>query len=141
MKIQAICLFTVGNLATLKSAKRLSYRETNLMLISKDFCREVNKIKGHTKHFCLACIYNSFNHIFQLFKMNSINVNIDLSFQQLLEVVKKLTPKEKLLFNDVLWTENMEIPAAHQTLVLGRIKMAKQNPERLMDWDEVSKKF
>ena len=71
--------------------------------------------------------------------MNSINVNIDLSFQQLLEAVKKLTPKEKLLLNDVLWKESMEIPAEHQALVLGRIKMAKQNPERLMDWDEVSK--
>ena len=71
--------------------------------------------------------------------MNSINVNIDLSFQQLLDVVKKLTPKEKLLLNDVLWNESMEIPTEHQTLVLNRIKMAKQNPERLMDWDEVSK--
>ena len=71
--------------------------------------------------------------------MNSINVNIDLSFQQLVDAVKKLTPKEKLLLNDVLWKESMEIPAEHQALVSARIKMAKQNPERLMDWDEVSK--
>lgn len=54
--------------------------------------------------------------------MNSINVNIDLSFQQLMDAVKKLTPKEKLLLNDVLWKESMEIPAEHQALVLGRIK-------------------
>ena len=71
--------------------------------------------------------------------MNSINVNIDLSFQQLVDAVKKLTPKEKLLLNDALWKESMEIPAEHKALVLARIKMAKQNPERLMDWDEVSK--
>lgn len=71
--------------------------------------------------------------------MDSVNINIDLSFQQLVDAVKKLSPKEKLLLNDVLWKESMEIPAEHQALVLGRIKMAKQNPERLMDWDEVSK--
>ncbi len=54
------------------------------------------------------------------FKMNSINANIDLSFQQLVDAIKKLTPKEKLLLNDVLWNESMEIPAEHQPLVLGQ---------------------
>jgi len=71
--------------------------------------------------------------------MNSINVNIDLSFKQLVEAVKQLSPREKLLLNDVLWNESMEIPAEHQALVLGRIQKAKQNPNRLVDWDEASK--
>lgn len=71
--------------------------------------------------------------------MNSINVNIDLSFKQLVEAVKQLSPKEKLLLNDVLWNESMEIPAEHQDLVLSRIQKAEQNPDRLMDWDEASK--
>jgi len=71
--------------------------------------------------------------------MNSINVNIDLSFKQLVEAVKQLSPREKLLLNDVLWNESMEIPAEHQVLVLGRIQKAKQNPNRLVDWDEASK--
>lgn len=71
--------------------------------------------------------------------MNSINVNIDLSFKQLVDAVKQLSPKEKLLLNDVLWNESMEIPAEHQALVLGRIQKAKLHPERLLDWDEVSK--
>lgn len=67
--------------------------------------------------------------------MNSINVNIDLSFKQLVEAVKQLSPREKLLLNDVLWNESMEIPAEHQALVLGRIQKAKQNPNRLVDWE------
>ncbi len=71
--------------------------------------------------------------------MSSIPVSIDLSFQQLIEAVKQLTPKEKLLRNDVLWDENMEIPAEHQGLVSDRIKKAKQSPDRLLNWDEASK--
>ena len=67
--------------------------------------------------------------------MNSINVNIDLSFKQLVDAVKQLSPREKLLLNDVLWNESMEIPAEYQTLVLGRIQKAKQNPNRLVDWE------
>ena len=43
------------------------------------------------------------------------------------------------MLNDVLWNESMQIPEEHQTLVLGRIQKAKQNPGRLQDWDEASK--
>ncbi len=73
--------------------------------------------------------------------MNSINVNIDLSVKQLVKAIKQLSPREKLLLNDVLWNESMEIPAEHQALVLGRIQKAKQNPNRLVDWDEASKRL
>ena len=71
--------------------------------------------------------------------MNSINVNIDLSFKQLVDAVKQLSPKEKFLLNEVLWDESMEIPVEHQALVLERIQKAKKNPNRLVDWDAVSK--
>lgn len=71
--------------------------------------------------------------------MNSINVNIDLSFEKLADAVKQLSPKEKLLLNDVLWSESMEIPIEHQALVLGRVQKAKQNHNRLLDWDEAAK--
>lgn len=71
--------------------------------------------------------------------MNGINLNIDLSFKQLVDVVKQLSPEEKLMLNDVLWDESIEIPAEHQALVLGRIQKAKKNPERLEDWDKASK--
>ena len=71
--------------------------------------------------------------------MESIKLNIDLSFNQLLEVVKQLSPQERLELNDVLWNEETEIPIEHQKIVLDRIDKANSNPERLLDWDEVSK--
>ncbi|MGN6265782.1 MAG: addiction module protein [Ginsengibacter sp.] len=70
--------------------------------------------------------------------MNTVKVNIDLSFNQLVDAVKQLSPEEKLMLNDVLWDESMKIPAEHQALVVGRIKKAKNNPDRLMDWDKAS---
>lgn len=35
--------------------------------------------------------------------------------------------------------EAIEIPVNHQQIVLDRIAKAKTNPERLLDWDKVSK--
>ena len=70
--------------------------------------------------------------------MNTVKVNIDLSFNQLVDAVKQLSPEEKLMLNDVLWDESMKIPAEHQALVVGRIKKAKNNPDRLVDWDKAS---
>jgi len=42
------------------------------------------------------------------------------------------------MLNDVLWDESMKIPAEHQALVAGRIQKAKNNPDRLIDWDKAS---
>ncbi len=73
--------------------------------------------------------------------MESIHLNINLSFQQLVDVVKQLSPDEKLKLNEVIWSENMDIPIEHQRLVLDRIEKVKQNPERMLDWTEASKKL
>ena len=70
---------------------------------------------------------------------SNIPLSINLSFQQLIEAVKKLPPVEKSLLNDVLWDETMPIPSEHRSLVLSRIKKAKADPERLLDWKRVSK--
>ncbi|MGL3000901.1 addiction module protein [Flavobacterium succinicans] len=71
--------------------------------------------------------------------METIKLNIDLSVSQLLEAVKQLSPKDRLKINDALWNEDVEIPIEHQKIVLDRIAKAKTNPERLLDWDKVSK--
>ena len=42
--------------------------------------------------------------------MNSIRLNVNLNFQQLLDSIKQLSPKEKLQLNEALWEENMDIP-------------------------------
>jgi len=73
--------------------------------------------------------------------MSNLNLKIDISFQQLTEIVKQLSPSEKLKLNEVIWDENMEVPREHQKLVSQRIKKARQNPSRLVDWNEASKKL
>jgi hypothetical protein len=35
--------------------------------------------------------------------------------------------------------EKIKIPIEHQKIVLYRMAKAKSNPEKLLDWDEVSK--
>ncbi len=71
--------------------------------------------------------------------MNGVKLNINLSFQQLVDVVKQLSPSEKLKLNEVIWSEEMDIPIEHQKIVLDRVQKSKQNPKRLLNWDEVSK--
>ncbi|WP_310556078.1 hypothetical protein [Flavobacterium sp.] len=71
--------------------------------------------------------------------METIKLNINLNVNQLLEAVKQLSPKDKLKINDAIWNEEVEIPIEHQKLVLSRVEKARKNPERLLDWDLVSK--
>ena len=67
--------------------------------------------------------------------MNSLKLNVNLNFQQLLEVVKQLSPTEKVKLNEFIWNDNFDIPEAHQKIVLSRVKKSKANPSRMLDWD------
>ena len=71
--------------------------------------------------------------------MDSLQLNVSLNFQQLLEVVKQLSPAEKIKLNDFIWNEDIDIPLEHQELVLDRMRKSKANPARMIDWDEASK--
>jgi hypothetical protein len=73
--------------------------------------------------------------------MNSLQLNVNLSFQQLVEVIKQLSPKEKLKLHDVIWNDDTDIPSEHQKIVLDRIQKSKENPDRMLDWYEASKKL
>lgn len=73
--------------------------------------------------------------------MNSLSLKVDLNFQQLLEVVKQLSPSEKLKLNEAIWDSDTDIPMEHQQLVNDRIEKSKSNPNRMLDWEEVSKKL
>ena len=86
------------------------------------------------RFFCLHLLFFS-NFVF----METIKLNIDLSVNQLIEAVKQLSPKDRLKVNDAIWNEDIEIPIEHQKIVVDRMTKAKANPERLLDWDEVSK--
>jgi len=67
--------------------------------------------------------------------MKTIKINVN----QLIEVVKLISPKDRLKLHDAIWDDDMIIPDEHQRIVLDRIAKSKTNPERLLDWDEVSK--
>lgn len=70
--------------------------------------------------------------------MNTLQLNIDLNFQQLVSIVKQLSPSDKLKLNDIIWSESIEIPVEQKQLVMNRMRQSKENPERLLDWDETS---
>lgn len=71
--------------------------------------------------------------------MNSLQLNVNLNFEQLLGIVKQLSQSEKLKLNEFIWNEDMDIPMEHQKLVLSRMEKSKANPTKLLDWDEASK--
>ena len=73
--------------------------------------------------------------------MENLHVKINLNIQQLVDVVKQLSPDEKLILNEAIWSEGMDIPQEHQMLVMDRIKNARENPDTMLDWDEASKKL
>lgn len=71
--------------------------------------------------------------------MNTIQLNINLTFNQLVEAVKQLSPNEKLMLNNVIWDESMEIPLEQQALVLQRKQDSQENPDNMLDWKSASK--
>jgi hypothetical protein len=76
--------------------------------------------------------------------MNSQHINISLSFNQVIDIVKQLSPNEKLRLKKVLQGEEtnsdtIDIPEEHQKLVMDRFEKVRKNPERLLDWDETKK--
>ena len=71
--------------------------------------------------------------------MSNVHLKIDLSFQQLTDIVKQLSPSDKLKLSDVIWDEKMEVPEEHRKIVMERIKKSRQNPGRMLDWDKVSR--
>jgi len=66
-------------------------------------------------------------------------IAVELSFRQLVDAVKQLSPSEKLELNEVIWSEDMSIPLEHQNIVNERISEYKANPEILLDWNVASK--
>jgi hypothetical protein len=71
--------------------------------------------------------------------METAKISIQVNFQQIIEAVKQLSPKEKLKLNEIIWEDDIDIPLETQKIVLNRIKYARTHPETMLDWDEASK--
>lgn len=75
--------------------------------------------------------------------MNSqhIQLNIPLSFKQVIDIVKQLSPIEKQQLREVLWTEqsvdDAVIPEEHKQIVRQRIKKYENQPNSYLSWDDI----
>lgn len=74
-------------------------------------------------------------------KQQQISLNIPLDFNQLVNIVRQLPPKEKLKLSVILLEEQeILIPEEHKDIVRQRIKASEQDPSRLLKWDDVKQK-
>ncbi len=74
-----------------------------------------------------------------------IQLNIPLSFKQLVDIVQQLSPSEKQQLSEVLWTEqnidDIEIPEEHKQIVRVRIKKYEKNQDSYLSWDDIERKI
>lgn len=74
-----------------------------------------------------------------------VQLKIPLSFKQVVNIVKQLSPSEKQLLSEVLWAEqnidDTEIPEKHKQIVRERIKKYKDNPDSYLSWDDIERKM
>jgi hypothetical protein len=73
--------------------------------------------------------------------MEATQLKIKLNFKQLTSIVKQLNASEKMKLNEAIWDEKMEIPIEHQRLVMERIRKAKQDPTRMLNWEKAIKQL
>jgi hypothetical protein len=73
--------------------------------------------------------------------MEATQLKIKLNFKQLTSIVKQLSASEKMKLNEAIWDEKMDIPIEHQRLVMERIKKAKQDPTRSLNWEKAIKQL
>jgi len=74
-----------------------------------------------------------------------IQLNVPLSFNQVVDIVRQLSPKEKTKLKEVLTeTEDIDeytISEDHKNIVRKRMKASETAPSRLLKWDEVKHKL
>jgi hypothetical protein len=73
--------------------------------------------------------------------MEATQLKIKLNFKQLTSIVKQLSASEKMKLNEAIWDEKMDIPIEHQRLVMERIRKAKQDPTRMLNWAKAIKQL
>jgi hypothetical protein len=74
-----------------------------------------------------------------------IQLNVPLSFKQIIEIVKQLSPNEKQQLSEVLWTEenfnNIVIPENQKKIVRERLKRMEEHPESCLTWEDIERKI
>ncbi|MCK9220693.1 MAG: addiction module protein [Bacteroidales bacterium] len=74
-----------------------------------------------------------------------IQLNVPLSFKQVIDIVKQLSPIEKQQLSEVLWTEqsvdDIVISEEHKQIVRQRIKKYENQPNSYLSWDDIERKM
>jgi len=72
-------------------------------------------------------------------------LNISLSFKQVVDIVKQLSPSEKQMLSEVLWMEqdidDIVIPEEHKQIVRERIKKYENSPDSYLSWNDIERKI
>ena len=70
-----------------------------------------------------------------------VQLNVPLSFKQVIDIVKQLSPSEKQQLGEVLWTEqnidDMVISEEHKQIVRERIKKYENSPDSYLSWNDI----
>jgi hypothetical protein len=79
--------------------------------------------------------------------MNTQHIQLKepLSVDQLIDIVRQLSPKEKQKLSSVLWDETREeevfIPEEHKKIVRQRLKRMEESPETNLSWEDIERKI
>jgi putative addiction module component (TIGR02574 family) len=75
----------------------------------------------------------------------NIKLNVPLSFNQIIDIVQQLSPKEKTQLITLLWDatddKDIVITEKHQNIVRNRLKKMEELPESGLSWEEIEKKI
>ncbi len=74
-----------------------------------------------------------------------VQLNIPLSFKQVVDIVKQLSPSEKQQLSEVLWTEQsidpIAIPEEQIQIVRERMQRYENNSESYVTWNDIERKM
>jgi len=74
-----------------------------------------------------------------------IQLKVPLSVDQLIDIVRQLSPKEKQKLSNVLWDETREeevfIPEEYKKIVRQRLKRMEESPETSLSWEDIELKI
>ena len=74
-----------------------------------------------------------------------VKLNAPISFRQVVDIVKQLSPSEKQQLGEILWAErnidDIVIPEEHRQIVRERIKKYENNPGSYLSWDNIERKL
>ncbi len=74
-----------------------------------------------------------------------IQLNVPLSFEQVIDIVKQLSPVEKQQLSEVLWSEqnidDVVVPEKHKEIVRQRIAKYENQPNSYLSWDDIESKM